>query len=225
MICTKCSKDLPVNVEGLCVDCNRKVCNLRSVRKYQKTRKGKAATRVSLSRRRDRYHNDPEYREESRGRCREYYYSRKGRKTTQRMVARRRDRRKNDPKYSAKTREWAKLNRRRKIKEDANFRLRTRLTDRVRKALRNGEKAEGTMMLVGCSLKDARVHIENKFQKGMSWENMGEWHIDHIVPCSAFDLVDPKEQKICFNWANLQPLWATDNHKKHAKTDGQLMLL
>lgn len=51
----------------------------------------------------------------------------------------------------------------------------------------------------------------------MSWENYGEWHIDHIKPCSSFDLSDPKQQKECFNYTNLQPLWAIDNLKKSYK--------
>jgi len=43
----------------------------------------------------------------------------------------------------------------------------------------------------------------------MNWKNHGDWHIDHIYPCSKFYLNDPEEQKICFNYKNLAPLWAT----------------
>jgi hypothetical protein len=55
------------------------------------------------------------------------------------------------------------------------------------------------------------------FTEGMSWDNYGEWHIDHILPCSSFDLADIEQQKICFNYKNLQPLWAEDNLRKGAK--------
>jgi len=48
----------------------------------------------------------------------------------------------------------------------------------------------------------------------MSWANRNMWHIDHIVPCARFDLTDPEQQKACFNWKNLQPLWAMENIKK-----------
>ena len=51
----------------------------------------------------------------------------------------------------------------------------------------------------------------------MSWDNYGEWHIDHIVPCASFDLSDPNQQRICFNFRNLQPLWAKDNQRKQDK--------
>lgn len=54
-----------------------------------------------------------------------------------------------------------------------------------------------------------------QFEPGMTWENYGtEWHVDHIVPCSYFDLTDPEQQRICFNYRNLQPLWAKDNLEK-----------
>lgn len=53
----------------------------------------------------------------------------------------------------------------------------------------------------------------------MTWENYGfyTWHIDHIRPCASFDLSDPEQQKICFNYKNMQPLWAHENLSKHAK--------
>ena len=60
-------------------------------------------------------------------------------------------------------------------------------------------------------------HIEKQFKPGMTWERYGEWHVDHIRPCASFDLTDPEQQTICFNYENLQPLWAIDNMKKGAK--------
>lgn len=51
----------------------------------------------------------------------------------------------------------------------------------------------------------------------MIWENYGEWHIDHIIPCSAFNLEDREQALRCFHYTNLQPLWAQDNLSKSNK--------
>ena len=58
----------------------------------------------------------------------------------------------------------------------------------------------------------------------MSWKNHGKygWHIDHIKPCSKFNLIDPTEQKKCFHYTNLQPLWAKDNLTKYNKEGEKL---
>lgn len=49
----------------------------------------------------------------------------------------------------------------------------------------------------------------------MTWENYGPvWHVDHIRPCASFDLQDPAQQRECFNFKNLQPLFAKENLKK-----------
>lgn len=88
---------------------------------------------------------------------------------------------------------------------------------RVHHALKGETKSESTLSLLGCSINYLKEYLESKFQQGMTWDNYGEWHIDHIKPCSAFDLSDPVQQKECFAYTNLQPLWAIDNLKKAYK--------
>ena len=60
--------------------------------------------------------------------------------------------------------------------------------------------------------------LRNKFTLGMTWENHGygndKWHIDHIIPCASFDLTNIEQQKKCFHYTNLQPLWQLDNIRK-----------
>ena len=80
-------------------------------------------------------------------------------------------------------------------------------------------KEATSMKLLGCTLDAFRAHIEKQFQPGMTWDNYGKegWEIDHIIPCSSFDLSIPGSQRVCFNYSNLQPLWHIDNMKKGNK--------
>ena len=76
--------------------------------------------------------------------------------------------------------------------------------------------------LVGCSIDNLILWIENQFDGDMKWENYGSyWHIDHIKPCAMFDLTDEKQCLECFNYSNLQPLRASENMKKGAKYNGK----
>jgi len=104
---------------------------------------------------------------------------------------------------------------------DIQFRIKVVISKRIRTALQfaGTKKAMHTVNLIGCSIEELRQYLESLFQPGMSWENYGfyGWHIDHIIPCAAFDLRCPLQQKICFWYKNLQPLWAEDNRIKSAK--------
>lgn len=99
---------------------------------------------------------------------------------------------------------------------DVNYNILISLRNRVVKILNGRNKSESTLVLLGCSIDVFRKHIETQFKDGMSWDNHGVygWHIDHIRPCSYFDLSDPEQQKQCFHYTNLQPLWAEENLKK-----------
>jgi hypothetical protein len=103
---------------------------------------------------------------------------------------------------------------------DVHYKLLKTLRGRVTMAIkRENGKCAATMNLVGCSIQYLRQHLENKFLPGMGWHNHNfrGWHIDHIKPIASFDLKDPEQQKICFHYTNLQPLWGVDNMKKGAK--------
>lgn len=69
----------------------------------------------------------------------------------------------------------------------------------------------------GYSLEELMSHLELRFEPGMTWENYGAWHIDHIKPCALFDHADPEQVKACWSLSNLQPLWAADNVKKGSR--------
>jgi len=112
-------------------------------------------------------------------------------------------------------------NRKKKISENINFRLKTILRSAISTKLRKSkaEKSNKNLELIGCSINELRKYLESKFKDGMSWSNYGMhgWHIDHIKPCDSFDLKDPLQQKECFHYSNLQPLWALENILKSNK--------
>ena len=102
-------------------------------------------------------------------------------------------------------------------KSNLNERLAHNLRSRLSKALKRPGKQEKTKDLLGCSLGDLKLQLEAKFLPGMTWENYGDWHIDHIVPLSSFDLMDLVQLRKACNYKNLQPLWAADNLRKSNK--------
>jgi hypothetical protein len=102
-------------------------------------------------------------------------------------------------------------------RENTAFRIAKCLRSRFYKAVTRNQRIGTTMQLVGCSVDFLRSHLQGQFDLGMSWDNFGEWHIDHIRPCASFDLSDPDQQRQCFHYSNLQPLWEADNIRKGAK--------
>lgn len=105
-----------------------------------------------------------------------------------------------------------------RVSKTPTFMLVSALRTRIRTALKRGgrpaSKWTRTSELLGCTPQFLKLHIERQFVPGMTWENRSAWHVDHIIPCSAFDLTDPEQQKKCFHYTNLQPLWAFDNMSK-----------
>ena len=104
-----------------------------------------------------------------------------------------------------------------RISEDINYKLLVRCRTRIYQALKGYVKSKRTVSLIGCPVEYLKHHLEEQFQEGMSWDNYGKWHVDHIRPCASFNFSNESEQLECFNYTNLQPLWAEDNMKKHDK--------
>lgn len=111
-------------------------------------------------------------------------------------------------------------------KNAIKYRLQRRLRSRIKDSLiyQKAIKSKKTLELLGCSWQEARDHLESQFKEGMTWDNHGYrgWHIDHIIPCSFFDLKDPEQQKKCFHYTNIQPLWCHENLSKGKKLPNEL---
>jgi len=71
---------------------------------------------------------------------------------------------------------------------------------------------------IGCDRTTLMNWLQSKFQPGMNWNNYGPvWEVDHVKPCSNFNLLEEEEQRKCFHYTNLQPLFKTENRRKHAR--------
>lgn len=121
-------------------------------------------------------------------------------------------------KWKYKPADNEKMKRRRAT--DPAFRIACALRSRVSSALNGTAKATSTLDLLGCSAQDLKTYLEVQFQPAMSWDNYGQWEIDHIRPCASFDLSEPEQQRLCFHYSNLQPLWKSQNRQKSDRYDG-----
>lgn len=120
-------------------------------------------------------------------------------------------RQQNKDKIAQYKKEWEKTK-----KNDPLFKICRNLRRRIHHLVKDGYKSGTTEKLLGCSFEKFKEYLENRFEPGMSWENYSTkgWHIDHIIPCYEFNLLDPQEQRLCFHYMNMRPLWAKDNLKR-----------
>lgn len=111
--------------------------------------------------------------------------------------------------------------------ENINYKLTHRLRGRFNSALFRKKfiKSHPTLDLLGCTIEEFKIHIEKQFTPEMNWENQGSyWHIDHIRACCSFDLRNIEQQKQCFHYSNMRPLFWLDNLRK-SKEDKKLSVI
>lgn len=183
--------------DGLCSVC--KLC--RKIKDHEKYKINKTQIR---SKNKEYYHANKE-QEKKRNRITNSVW----RKANTDKI--RRWREANKDKINARIIERAKL--------DPKFRLNRRFRSHISRSLGKSKNGRHWGNLVGYTIDDLKHHLEKQFKTGMTWENYGEWHIDHIVPVSAFNFSSPDHHdfKRCWALSNLQPLWAKDNIRKRAK--------
>ncbi len=89
----------------------------------------------------------------------------------------------------------------------------------IRDCLKGRRKGKRTFELLGFSVAELQSHLERQFTQGMSWDNMGDWHIDHILPKASFNILEEGDEEFrrCWALANLRPLWAGENAMKKDK--------
>jgi hypothetical protein len=103
-----------------------------------------------------------------------------------------------------------------KLKEDNLYKFKHSTRNLIRGSFKRGKnnfnKEYKTEKILGCTIKEFRIYIENKFKESMCFDNHGQWHLDHIIPLS---IATTEEEIIKLNhYTNFQPLWAEENLKK-----------
>jgi hypothetical protein len=192
--------------------------------------KNKERLKIKNRERGKRYRADPKNKEKIRESNRKYAI--KNRKKI--LAYHAKYRKKNKEKINQGGKEWyyknkEKVRARQRIYErirrnTLHFKIKDNMRKRIKTALKkdNGKKTKRTMKLVGCTVEQLKQHIEKQFKPGMSWEQRDSFHIDHIIPCASFDLTKLSEQKKCFHYTNLQPLYPIENIKKGAKLNYEM---
>ena len=172
---------------------------------------------------REKYHTDPEYREKQQA-----YNNKYQAKHPEQIKARQAQWKRTNREYlNAYFRNYAKTKKYRatrvklhqkKMKEDFTYRFNYRVGHAIYKAIRKEKGGRHWEDLTGYTLSELIKHLESLFTPGMTWDNYGDWHIDHIIPRTLWKYQKPEDRefKQCWALCNLQPLWAWENLRKGA---------
>ena len=213
-ICGHCKREPPIEMfykssrtsDGLSCSCND--CR-KEYRQSQSGREVSKKARIKHTQKYSEKYKQIRQTEEWKEKHRNYNHTEKGREGERLRSKRRRE--------LGKVSELHK----RRYQTDLNYKTTFLLRGRFHKILKGKIKSDHTLDLLGCSIDELKAHLEMQFEPGMTWDNLGKgegkWQIDHIIPCSYFDLTKEENQRICFNYRNLQPLWASENNTKKAK--------
>ena len=106
-----------------------------------------------------------------------------------------------------------------RYKTDPQYRLNRRMKNAIGKSLRGLKAWKHWEELVGYSINDLLLHISCRLKPGMTMDNYGTWHIDHIIPMSVFHFRTPQDIDFKRAWAltNLRPMWGSENISKGNK--------
>jgi hypothetical protein len=106
-----------------------------------------------------------------------------------------------------------------KLKTDYVYKFKHNVRGLITGSFKRGKnkykKNSKTEIILGCTIDEFRIYIQNKFTEGMTLDNHGQWHLDHIIPISIAE-TEEDVIKLC-HYTNFQPLWAADNIRKSNK--------
>jgi hypothetical protein len=104
-----------------------------------------------------------------------------------------------------------------RYESDPSYKVYHRCKSMLNKCMRQTRPGMWMTPVFGCDQKELLEHIQKQFQRGMHWNNYGEWEIDHIIPRTSFNFADPEQVLKCNHFSNLRPLWSGDNRSKGNK--------
>ena len=207
---------------------NRERANEYSKKYYEENKERRKQWCQENKERRKQYREEnkeriKQYREENKERRSEYF--KQYRKENKERISERKKqyRQENKERIAEYSKQYdqenkERINERHKKRRltDPLYKLSCNLRSRTASAFRyqSYRKTSKTAEMLGVPYEVAKDHIERQFTKGMTWENQGEWHIDHIIPLASAQ-TESELIKLC-HYTNLQPLWAKDNKSKHA---------
>lgn len=111
-----------------------------------------------------------------------------------------------------------------RIRSTVYGRLNAAMGSEIWRVLKRAKQGKKWQILVGYTTLDLKSHLEKLFQPGMTWDNYGEWEIDHVIPKSRLKYNSPEDAnfRICWGLKNLQPLWKPHNRRKYNRLDEDL---
>jgi len=207
--CKQCDKKYPATAEyfdrnGKYLRTVCKTCKANQAKKY----KGRYSERKK------------EYREQNKDHIRAYQ-KRRYRDNREKLLEQSQQRyQRNAMKICERTNRYRENNKERYREYRRAWQKRNRLICSVRRGiwgcLAGKQKSCRSAEYLGCSVEELWNHLESLFREGMTRENYGEWHVDHIRPLSSWDFNVDTESKLYEAWhyTNLQPLWAKENLSK-----------
>ncbi len=103
-----------------------------------------------------------------------------------------------------------------------NWRIKELLNSRLQRLIqgKKSEQANEMLTLLDCDFNFLISWFESQFVFPMNWDNYATiWEIDHVIPTSSYNLVDPIHQRLCYNWSNVRPSLVEDNQRKSNALD------
>ena len=120
--------------------------------------------------------------------------------------------------YDETHKEYTNTRNRERYKNDQQYRIKKILRTRFNKTVTGKKTYNSIINYLGIDLDYFLKWIEYQFDPNMNWDNQGTyWDIDHVIPCSSFNLENDDDIKKCFNWKNIRPCEKIENYKKNNK--------